>query len=94
MAWKKLYIQPNKAAQKAAKRGLEARKKAPKSKKGGLDAVQASMAGVGSGVLRARDIVAGKRVNAYQVNAFFNRLNRRTKARRVTSYPGVAAVGW
>ena len=31
------------------------------------------MAGVGSGVLRARDIVAGKRVNAYQVNAFFNR---------------------
>ena len=34
MAWKKLYIQPNKAAQKAAKRGLEARKKAPKSKKG------------------------------------------------------------
>lgn len=73
MAWKKLYIQPNKAAQKAAKRGLEARRKAPKSKKGGLDAVQASMAGVGSGVLRARDIVAGKRVNAYQVNAFFNR---------------------
>ena len=73
MAWKKLYIKPNKAAQKAAKRGLEARKKAPKSKKGGLDAIQAAELGIGSGVLRARDIVAGKRVNAYQVNAFFNR---------------------
>ncbi len=73
MGWKKLYIKPNKAAQKAAKRGLEARRKAPKSKRGGLDAIQASVEGVGSGVLRARDIVAGKRVNAYQVNAFFNR---------------------
>lgn len=73
MAWKKLYIKPNKSAQKAAKRGLEARAKAPKSKKGGLDAMQAYEMGVGSGVLRARDIVAGKRVNAYQVNAFFNR---------------------
>jgi len=73
MAWKKLYIKPNKAAQKAAKRGLEARKRAPKSKKGGLDAMQAAELGIGSGVLRARDIVAGKRVNAYQVNGFFNR---------------------
>jgi GNAT superfamily N-acetyltransferase len=70
---KVLYIKPNKAAVKAAKRGLEAREKAPKSKKGGLDAMQAKAEGVGSGVLRARDIVAGKRVNAYQVKAFFDR---------------------
>ena len=35
--------------------------------------MQAHEQGIGSGVLRARDIVAGKRVNAYQVKAFFDR---------------------
>lgn len=70
---KELYIKPSKSAIRDAKRGLEARKKAPKSKKGGLSAMQAAEEGVGSGVLRARDIVAGKKVNAYQVKAFFDR---------------------
>jgi hypothetical protein len=70
---KELYIRPNQSAILAAKRGLEARKKAPKSKKGGLSAMQAAEEGVGSGVLRARDIVAGKKINAYQVKAFFDR---------------------
>lgn len=70
---KTLYIKPTKAAIAAAKKGLEARKKAPKSKKGGLDTQQAKAEGVGSGVARARDIIAGKRVNAYQVKAFFDR---------------------
>lgn len=70
---RRLYIHPNKSAIAAAKRGLAARKKAPKSKRGGLDAMQAKEQGIGSGVLRARDIVAGKRVNAYQVKAFFDR---------------------
>ena len=73
MPRKTLYIQPTKAAITAAKKGLEARKKAPKSKKGGLDTQQAKAEGVGSGVARARDIIAGKRVNAYQVKAFFAR---------------------
>lgn len=35
--------------------------------------MQAHEQGIGSGVLRARDIIAGKRVNAYQVKAFFDR---------------------
>jgi len=70
---KELYIYPNKSSIAAAKRGLKAREKAPKSKRGGLDAMQAKAAGVGSGVLRARDIIAGKRINAYQVKAFFDR---------------------
>ena len=70
---KELYIYPNKTSIAAAKRGLKAREKAPKSKRGGLDAMQAKEAGVGSGVLRARDIIAGKRINAYQVKAFFDR---------------------
>jgi len=73
MARRTLYIKPNEAAKRAAKRGLEARKKAKPSKRGGLDAQQAKEAGVGSGVMRARDIVAGKRINAYQVKAFFDR---------------------
>jgi len=35
--------------------------------------MQAHEQGIGSGVLRARDIAAGKRINAYQVKAFFDR---------------------
>lgn len=76
MARRTLYIKPNEASKKAAKRGLEARQKAKPSKRGGLDAQQAKEAGVGSGVMRARDIIAGKRVNAYQVKAFFDRHKR------------------
>jgi len=70
---KELYIQPVKAAKKWAKLGLETREKAPKSYKGGLDTVEAGEQGIGSGVARARDIVAGKKINAYQVKAFFDR---------------------
>ena len=70
---KKLYIYPNKSAVKIAKQALERRKDLPKSKRGGLDAMEAHEQGIGSGVLRARDIAAGKRINAYQVKAFFDR---------------------
>lgn len=70
---KSLYIYPNDAAKKVAKKALERRKKIPKSKRGGLDAAEAGEQGIGSGVMRARDIAAGKRVNAYQVKAFFDR---------------------
>lgn len=70
---KKLYIHPNASARKVAGRALERRRLLPRSKRGGLDAMQAHEQGVGSGVLRARDIASGKRVNAYQVKAFFDR---------------------
>lgn len=70
---KKLYIYPNAQARKVARRALDRRKLIPRSKRGGLDARQAHEEGVGSGVMRARDIAAGKRVNAYQVKAFFDR---------------------
>lgn len=70
---KTLYIKPNRAAIAAAKRGLEARKKAKPSKRGGLTPEEAGKHGIGSGVARARDIIAGKRVNAYQIKAFFDR---------------------
>lgn len=70
---KQLYIQPNNASVKVAKRALERRRELPKSRRGGLDAMEAHEQGIGSGVLRARDIASGKRVNAYQVKAFFDR---------------------
>lgn len=70
---KTLYIKPNESAKKVAGRALERRKKLPRSKRGGLDAMQAHEEGVGSGVMRARDIASGKRINAYQVKAFFDR---------------------
>lgn len=82
-----LYIQPSAAARSVARRALDRRKRLPKSKRGGLTAAQAHEQGIGSGVMRARDIAAGKRVNAYQVKAFFDRhrqnyLNARTQEKR------------
>ena len=44
----------------AAKRGLELRRKVPKSKKAGLDTRQAAAQGIGSGVARARDLISGR----------------------------------
>ena len=47
-------------ARNAAKRGLELRRKVPKSKKAGLDTRQAAAQGIGSGVARARDLISGR----------------------------------
>lgn len=69
----KIPVRPNAEAKKFARWGLEARRKAPKSKKGGLDTKEAGEQGVGSGVARARDIVSGKAVDAAQVKAFCSR---------------------
>lgn len=69
----KIPVRPNAEAKKFARWGLEARRKAPKSKKGGLGTREAGKQGVGSGVARARDIVAGKMIDAAQVKAFCSR---------------------
>lgn len=87
MRRKTLYIYPNKAAVKIAKEAIDRRRKIPKSKRGGLDPAEAHEQGIGSGVNRARDIAAGKRINAYQVKAFFDRhrhnfLNAKAKGLR------------
>jgi len=68
-----LYIHPNKRAITIARKALERRKLVPKSKRGDLDPLEAHEEGIGSGVLRARDIAAGKRIDAYRVKAFFDR---------------------
>jgi hypothetical protein len=76
----KIPVKPPAAAKAIAKRALEARDAAPKSKKGGLDTKQAGKQGVGSGVARARDIIAGREVNAKQMKAFFDRHEGNYKA--------------
>ncbi len=68
-----VYIEPNKTAKRNAQRGLNARARAKKSKRGGLTTREAGRAGIGSGVARARDIVAGRRVDAKRVASFFAR---------------------
>lgn len=69
----KIGVQANEAAKKFARWGLEARRAAPKSRKGGLSTREAGEQGIGSGVARARDIIAGKNVDAAQVKAYFDR---------------------
>lgn len=69
-------LTPPKAVQQAAKRGLELRKEAPKSQKGGLTAKQASAQGIGSGVQRAANLSSGKKVSPETIRrmcAFFSR---------------------
>lgn len=71
-----INFKPPVGVAKAAERGLELRKKAPKSKKGGLSASQAKKEGVGSGVQRAvnlknRDTLSPDTVK--RMNNFFNR---------------------
>jgi hypothetical protein len=67
---------PPKAVQEAARRGLELRRKQPKSKRGGLDVRQASEEGIGSGVQRAANLSSGKAVSPETVRrmlAYFTR---------------------
>jgi hypothetical protein len=56
------YVPPL-AVRTAAKKGLELRKAAPKSKKGGLTQKEASKQGIGSGVARAAQLASGRGVS-------------------------------
>jgi hypothetical protein len=66
-------VKPPQAAQKAAAHALEVRASVAPSNRGGLTPQEAGKQGIGSGVARARDIAAGKEVDAKQVKAFFDR---------------------
>lgn len=75
-------FKPPEGVAKAAERGLELRREAPKSKKGGLSASQAKKEGVGSGVQRAvnlknRDTMSPETVK--RMNNFFNRHEKNKK---------------
>jgi hypothetical protein len=47
------------SVRRAAKRGLEMRREAPKSQKGGITNKEASRQGIGSGIQRARNLMSG-----------------------------------
>ena len=71
-----ISFKPPAGVRSAAKRGLEFRKKAAPSRKGGLDVKQASAAGIGSGVQRASDLVNADEISpavVRRMNAFFTR---------------------
>jgi len=67
------YVRPVKGAVAEATAALEIRRELPPSRRAGLTTQEAGEQGVGSGVARARDIVAGKRIEAYQALRFFRR---------------------
>ena len=71
---------PPEGVRKAAECGLNLRKKAPKSSKGGLDVKQASKEGIGSGVQRAVNLKNGDTISPKvikQMKAFFDRHEKR-----------------
>ncbi len=68
---------PPAASKRIAAEALAVRASLPKSKRGGLTTQEAGAMGVGSGVARARDIIAGKSLDARQVKRFFDRFGRR-----------------
>lgn len=67
---------PPKSVQKAAERGLELRREAPKGSKGGLNASEASKEGIGSGVQRAVNLKNGDKISpavVKRMKSFFDR---------------------
>lgn len=69
----RIYVTPPKPAQAIARAAMKLRATLPESRRGGLSTSEAHSMGVGSGVKRAQDIAAGKRVDAAQIHAFFSR---------------------
>jgi hypothetical protein len=60
-------VYPPPAARRLADEALKVRSSLPPSRRGGLTTQQAGKLGIGSGVARARDIVAGKSLDARQL---------------------------
>lgn len=70
-------VEPPEAAKRIARKALDVRVSLPPSRRGGLTTQEAGAQGVGSGVARARDIIAGRNLDARQVVAFFDRFGPR-----------------
>lgn len=71
---------PPAESKRIAAEALAVRASLPKSKRGGLTTQEAGRQGVGSGVARARDIIAGKSLDARQVKRFYDRFGPRIEA--------------
>lgn len=94
-------LMPPDAVRAAAKRGLEARRKAPMSQRGGLTSAQAGAQGIGSGVVRAQTLASGRSVSPETVkrmHAFFSRhrKNKDTPKGRIAwdLWGGDAGAAW
>lgn len=68
-----VYVESDAEARRVAKLGLDVRAEAAPSNRCCLTTQEAGEQGIGSGIARARDIIAGKRVNAMQVKGYFSR---------------------
>lgn len=70
---------PPVAVRNAAKRGLEMRKAAPKSQKGGLSPKEAKSQGIDSGVSRARQLMSGKALSRETIGKMVSFFARHAK---------------
>lgn len=87
---------PPESVRRAARRGLELRKAAPKSRKGGLSNEQASQEGIGSGVQRAVNLSNGTTLSPQTVKrmkAFFDR-HSAFKSKHETDPPNKSYISW
>jgi len=74
-----INFKPPKSVQKAAKRGLELRKK---FKRGGLSSKEAGKLGIGSGVVRAIDLAEGSNMSPSTVKRMKNYFTRHQKDKK------------
>lgn len=77
---REIRFYPPDASKRIAAEALAVRASLPKFKRGGLTTQEAGRQGVGSGVARARDIIAGKSLDARQVKRFYDRFGPRIEA--------------
>jgi len=90
-------VAPPAAARRVARRALDVRKTLPPSRRGGLTATEAHAQGIGSGVQRAVDIAAGRKVDAMRVHRFFSRFKgtvAKARAQGKTVHDSKAIMAW
>lgn len=90
-------VVPPAAARRTAARALAVRRDLPPSRRGGLTTTKAHAEGVGSGVQRAVDIAAGRKVDAMRVHRFFSRFKgtvARARAQGKTLRDSKAIMAW
>jgi hypothetical protein len=74
---------PPESVRAAARRGLELRRKASPSNKGGLTASEASAEGIGSGVQRASNLASGKGVSLSTIKRMKSFFSRHQKSKKI-----------
>lgn len=78
-----INFKPPKSVADAAARGLEIRRKAPKSQKGGLSPQEAKKQGIGSGVTRAVNLKNRNKLSPGTIKRMRNFFNRHQKNKKI-----------